>query len=192
MAVVLIGKGILELAPLVTTVTGSVKSIYNLIDSISKHNHSNKYSDTDINELIENLDIRNKLHIYSLLIVECPETKCESIKNSLISVKDIIVDIESLLKIINEKLYYNKNLWIFKSFRSYSISKDMKSLEKYVNKLDSRIESLKIVTEISKLWNSKIFITTDQKIITNTIEMSSFEHIDIVNKKSELLNISDN
>lgn len=159
MAAVLIGKGLLEIAPVLTIITASVKSICNLIDSIStKPGTKTKYTDSDISELVENLDIRSKLDTYRLLLSEFPGTRSQSVKNSLISVKNAIVEIESKLKDIKKKLDYNKKLWILSGVRSYSITKDMKLLEKLVNKLDKRIESLKTVTEIAKLWNEQIFI----------------------------------
>ena len=162
MEAIIIGKGLWEMAPVVGVITGSVKSICSLIDSMSsKVGSKASYTDTEVYELIDSLDIRNKLDVYSLLVNEFPGTRSQSVKSSLISLQDVIVDIELQLKNIKNKIDYNKRLWLLSSMRSYSFSKDLKILEKLVAKLDSRIESLKTVTEISKLWNSRLFVSSE-------------------------------
>lgn len=149
-------EALIEIAPIATMITHSVKSIYGLIDTMTlKSTNNDKYN--DITEMIDILDIRNKLNTYSLLIYEFPGTNTESIKNSLLAVKNIITELEIRIKSIKNKIDYNKSLWIFISLRSYSFNKDFKDLEKLVNKLDDRINSLKTVIEISKLWNSSLF-----------------------------------
>lgn len=165
MEAIFIGKGLIEIAPIVSVITGSVKSIFGLINSISsKSNTKNHhYSYREVCEFIDNSDIVNKLEIYSLLINEFPGTRSQSVKCTLINVKDVIVEIESQLKIIKKKIDYNRSLWIFPSMRSYSVSQDLKTLEGLIKKLDGRIKSLKTVTEISKLWNSHLFIANESK-----------------------------
>lgn len=181
----LIGKGLLEIAPIVSVITGSVKSIYGLLDSIkSKTIKKENNKDSDIYELVDKLDLRDKLNTYSLLISEFPGTKSQSIKHSLISLRNIIIDIEIQLKNIKGKIDYNKSLWIFTNIRSYSFSKDLKDLEVLIGKLDSRIDSLKTVMEISRLWNGNLF-TLEERNFDNIIieepkralslEISSFE-----------------
>ena len=164
MTAVIIGKGLLEIAPVANVITGSVKSICGLIDSMSSRpGLKTNYTDFEAYEFIDALDIRNKLDTYSLLINEFPGTRSQSVKSSLIGVQNVIIEIESQLKNIKTKIDYNKQLWVFSSMRSYSVTKDLKVLEKLINKLDSRIESLKTVTEISKLWNSRLFVPLENK-----------------------------
>jgi hypothetical protein len=168
MEVILIGKQLLGIAPVVNVISGSAKSIYGLLDSISKSAIGSNYTDVDVNDFIDTLDISNKLEIYSLLIMEFPGTNSQAITNSLVGVKNIIVDIELQLKEIKRKIDYNKKLWMLKGWRSYNITKDLKSLEKLIKKLDGRIQSLRIVTEISKLWNNSFNDIYNGKYLTNT------------------------
>lgn len=162
MTAIFIGKGLLEIAPVLGIITGSVKSICSLIDSMSYvSNGKNNYDDSEVYEFIDSLDIRDKLDTYSLLINEFPGTRSLSVKNSLIGVKNVIVEIEKHLMNIKKKSDYNKRLWILSSMRSYSMSKDLRFLERLIKKLDSRIEALKTVTEISRLWNSRLFVPID-------------------------------
>ena len=188
MEVVLIGKGLLEITTIITKITGSVKSISNLIDSVSNKNQN---MCSEFCEFIDIHDIRNKLDTYSLLINEFPGTKSQSVKNSLISVKNVIIEIETQLRSIKYKIDYNKSIWILSKIRSYSISQDLKLLEKLVKKLDSRIESLKTVTEISKLWNNRLFISNpleytayNSKYPLNKININANGTLD--NKKLDL------
>lgn len=171
MAAVIIGKGLLEMVPVISVITTSIRSIGGLIDSISTRSSiKTNYTDSEISDVIDALDIKNKLETYSLLINEFPGTKSQSVRNSLVSVKNVIIEIESQLKTIKNKIDYNKRLWILATIRSYSVSKDLKFLEKLVKKLDSRIESLKTVTEISKLWNSRLFVSVENKQLSTTYD----------------------
>jgi len=174
MEAVIIGKGLIEISSVVSVITGSVKSIFGLIDSISGKSSTKKnYTNNEVWEFIDGLDIRNKLDTYSLLINEFPGTRSQSVRNSLIGVQNVIVDIESQLKNIKDKIDYNKKLWVLSSMRSHSFTRDLKALEKLVNKLDNRIESLKTVTEISKLWNSRLFVPQETKPLNITF-MSTY------------------
>jgi len=174
-------EALIEIAPIATMITQSVKSIYGLIDSMTNTNIDNdKYS--DITEMIDMLDIRNKLNTYSLLICEFPGANSESIKSSLLAVKNIILELETKIKSIKNKVDYNKSLWIFISFRSYKFTKDYKDLGKLVTKLDDRINSLKTVIEISKLWNSNLFKDIKKSVIINKYDMPNLDEYYFKNK----------
>lgn len=176
MEAIIIGKELLEIVPIATAISGSVKSIYSLIDTMtSKSNTINTSTYNDIVELLDALDIRTKLDTYSQLVCEFPGTNSQSVKSSLWAVKNVIFEIESKIKSIKYKVDYNKSLWLFPSFRSHSFSKDLKDLEKLVSKLDNRIESLKTVTEISKLWNSQLFKVKESQVNVNKIDISNID-----------------
>jgi hypothetical protein len=180
MEAILIGKELLEFASIATIVTESVKSIYNLIDTIKTKSHTkNSSAYTDMSYHFEKLDIRTKLDTYGSLLCEFPGTNSQAVRNSLISVKNVISEIESKIKGIKNKIDYNKSLWIFVNLRSYSFAQDFKDLEQLVDKLDKRIHSLKNVIEISKLWNSGLFRKSEgpeniNKLDKETIDIDYF------------------
>jgi len=129
----------------VGVITGSAKSAYDLLNTI------NNKLDSDILSIIDSFDIQNKLDVYRLLILEFPDTSSDAIKNCLVGVKDVIVEIESKLKEIKEKVEAEKSWWLSK-IKSYFLLKDIRNLERLIKKLDSRIESLKTISQISRLF----------------------------------------
>ena len=161
MQVVLVGgKSLLEIAPIVHTVTSSVKSIFGIMDSISTSKTpgiGKKTVYSDIDDFLDEVDLRTKLDTYSLLILEIPCTRSKAITNCLINVRNVIKEIEKQMVNIKKKTMYNKSLWLLKSMRAYSINTEFKILQRYIEKLDSRIDRLKTVTEMSKLYNGKVF-----------------------------------
>lgn len=183
MATLLIGGGILEFVQIGSIITGSVKSIYGIIDSLTFADSTDIYQGVHITMFINSLDIRNKLNIYSSLIKEFPGTKSESIRKALISVKDIIIDIEKKLRKIKEKVNYNNKLWFLKGFRAYDVFQDLDQLKLLVNNLEERIKLLERVTNISKLCDSNVFdhdmknSFLENKYINMDIDISSFEII---------------
>lgn len=179
MATFFVGKMLLEIAPITTVITCSITTICALIDSLTKKSGNNTI-DPDISEFIESLDIKTKINTYGLLIKEFPRTNSKVVKNSLFNVKNAILEIENHLRNIKKKTDYNNSLWIFQRLRSHSFNKDLKILENLVNKLTGRIEDLKNVTQITKLWNDKLFLSG----FNSFSEFDDNEEFEIINNKN--------
>ena len=124
--------------------------------------------------VLDDLDIKNKLAIYSLLLAEFPGTKSVCLKKTLISVKNTIIDIEIELDSINKKIRYNQSLLVMSKIRSYSIDTELTKIQSLVDKLDKRIISLKTITEISKLWNNEIFDPNEKLSIKDDDDAADF------------------
>lgn len=156
MATILMGKCLLEVVPMMNIMTGSVKSIYGFTDSLIRPKQKkDKITDNDVIEFIDTQDIKNKLTTYKLLLSEFPHTTSKSINISLEGVKNIVIDIERKIDMIENKVNYNKKLWT--RTYAYPIIDDYKKLQILVKKLDERITALKTVTELSKMVNDGVF-----------------------------------
>lgn len=167
MQTIIIGKGLLEMAPIITTISNSVKSIFSLAHEIPKAEPS---MSTDMAEFIDSSDIIAKLGAFALLISEIPAIKSHSIANALIDVKNSIVEIEDKLREIKKKMEYNNNLWILKGLRSHQLCKEIICFDRLIKKLDSRIHTMKTIIQISQYYSD-----------TNLFDLS-----DVVNKPNLL------
>ena len=65
-------------------------------------------------------------------------------------IKNIITDIEKELNIINERLRYNRCLWIGSAIRAYKFHNCKTRLENYFKNLDQRYQLLISILSIEK------------------------------------------
>ena len=121
---------------IVTKITSSAGSkLYNYM--FSKQTYD---KDISLDELIKKIDIEEKINICKIFI-ETIHNKDPTLDRKLLSLKDIIIEVEAVLKLIKEKRKKHKNKY-FTSFRSLDVSKEKKKLLMYDEILNRRLDFL--------------------------------------------------
>ena len=96
--------------------------------------------DIPLDDIIKKIDIEEKINICNIFI-EMIHNKNPPLDSKLLSLKDIIIEIEALLRVIKEKKKKHKHKY-FKSFRSLQLSKEKKKLLVYDEILTNRLNFL--------------------------------------------------
>jgi|TARA_B110000208_G_scaffold190808_1_gene255703 hypothetical protein len=96
--------------------------------------------DIPLDDIIKKIDIEEKINICNIFI-EMIHNKNPTLDSKLLSLKDIIIEIEALLRVIKEKKKKHKHKY-FKSFRSLQLSKEKKKLLVYDEILTNRLNFL--------------------------------------------------
>ena len=96
--------------------------------------------DISLDELIKKIDIEEKINICKIFI-ETIHNKDPTLDRKLLSLKDIIIEVEAVLKLIKEKRKKHKKKY-FTSFRSLDVSKEKKKLLMYDEILNRRLDFL--------------------------------------------------
>jgi|TARA_B110000967_G_C18833593_1_gene535404 hypothetical protein len=121
---------------IVTKITSSAGSkLYNYM--FSKQTYD---KDISLDELIKKIDIEEKINICKIFI-ETIHNKDPTLDRKLLSLKDIIIEVEAVLKLIKEKRKKHKKKY-FTSFRSLDVSKEKKKLLMYDEILNRRLDFL--------------------------------------------------
>ena len=101
--------------------------------------------DIPLDDIIKKIDIEEKVNICNIFS-DMIHNKNPTLDSKLLSLKDIIIEIEALLRVIKEKKKKHKHKY-FKSFRSLELSKEKKKLLVYDEILTNRLNFLiKIIT----------------------------------------------
>jgi len=136
-----------------TSVINSISTlslnIYSLMNNIKVN--KNLYSE-EISGLLTKTDIHSTIQLLESIISELPEyyLKSTSIMIALHNVRNIIINIEEEITKINNKICYNKNLYVLKNWRSYDFKDDVTNLENLFCILDKRRDNLFKTIEVFK------------------------------------------
>jgi hypothetical protein len=121
---------------IVTKITSAAgNKLYNYMFTKKTYN-----KDIPLDDLIKKIDIEEKVNICKIFI-ETIHNKNPTLDSKLLSLKDIIIEVEALLKLIKEKKKKHKHKY-FTSFRSLDVSKEKKKLLMYDEILNRRLDFL--------------------------------------------------
>ena len=96
--------------------------------------------DIPLDEIIKKIDIEEKINICKIFI-ETIHNKEPKLDSKLLSLQDMIIEIEALLNVIKEKKKKHTQKY-FKTFRSLNVSKEKKKLLMYDEILSRRLDFL--------------------------------------------------
>ena len=139
---------------------GTISTIINSISSMSMNIYSlstniklskNIYH-KDVREILIKTDLAATIKLLQNIIVDIPQYYDDnsSVITALQNVQDIIIDIEKELRIINQKMQYNNNIYLMKNLRSYDFKSELTNLETYINVLEKRRDNLFKTLELFK------------------------------------------
>lgn len=148
MDALLLTEKIIQFAPIVTIVSSSAVTIYNMIDIIKSKQNTIAILNREIYDFFDKSDVQIKVSTYGSLLAEIKHSDSPTILQCISNIKDTLGLIELQLHKISEKMNYNQNLWIGVNFRSYSLDENIKELEKLIIKLDARVNMLRISYEL--------------------------------------------
>lgn len=154
---------------------GTISTLINSISSLSMNIYSlsgsiklskNTYHVEIINLLIRT-DLETTIKLLDSIITEIPHfyNSSMSILISLKNVQEIIIQIESILKQIHDKMNYNNNIYLLKNLRSYSFCDQLKNLEILIEVLEKRKDNLFKTLEVFKHCERKDKIPENQLLL---------------------------
>jgi hypothetical protein len=120
----------------------SAKGIYSIFDSITSFNGS---SSIQIKNTVARLNIESDINVFKILIKEIDPKNIEKSTTLSLCIKCLIDDInkiDNILILINEKLCYNKSLYIKTPFRKYKFDDDLELLCITKEKFDRQAKTL--------------------------------------------------
>ena len=121
---------------IISKITSSAGSkLYNYM--FQKHSSE---LDIPLEDIIKKIDIEEKVNICKIFI-DTIHDKNPNLDSKLLSLKDIIIEIEGVLKVIKEKNKKHKQKY-FKKYRSIDLSKEKKKLIMYDDILTKRLDFL--------------------------------------------------
>lgn len=153
---------------------GTISTVINSISTLSMNIYSlstniklskNIYH-KDVRDILIKTDLAATIKLLQNIIVDIPQYYDDnsSVIIALKNVQEIIIDIEKELRLINQKMQYNNNIYLMKNFRSYDFRSELGSLEMYVNILEKRRDNLFKTLELFK--NTVKNPVPNQKLLT--------------------------
>jgi hypothetical protein len=128
----------------------SATSLIRLIGSI----RSNDDSSRDIVDYIVSEDLEKQIGLIVSLIKNI-DVNSEPLKICIGNLEECINSIEGHLKIFNERMSYNKSIWVLASLRSYGFADLLQKLRACAKTLESRIQFLFNVIQINHALEKK-------------------------------------
>ena len=110
------------------------KKLYNYIYS------PNESTNISLDDLIRKTDIQEKVNICKIFI-DTIHNKDPNLDSKILSLKDIIIEIEALLNVIEQKKQKHKSKY-FKYYRTLNLSKEKKQLVIYDEIISRRLDFL--------------------------------------------------
>lgn len=134
---------------IISGITTTINGVYTIKDVIKSNTTTGS---KEVEQIMKDIDIEVKLKIIQLFLSELKIT--DSTPNTIVycmnEIKNIIMDIEKELNIINERLRYNRCLWIGSAIRAYKFHNCKTRLENYFKNLDQRYQLLISILSIEK------------------------------------------
>ena len=134
---------------IISGITTTINGVYTIKDVIKSNTTTGS---KEVEQIMKDIDIEVKLKILQLFLSELKIT--DSTPNTIVycmnEIKNIITDIEKELNIINERLRYNRCLWIGSAIRAYKFHNCKTRLENYFKNLDQRYQLLISILSIEK------------------------------------------
>lgn len=140
--------GVSIVASSISSITNASKNIYELVSgvySVSLVTDHNLYI-----YKLKQLDIENTIKTIELLLLELDLDKYKSntVEHTIISLKNIITELETDLATLFSHISYNNSLYVGKYWRSYDCTELMKNIELKNDILQKRF---KLFIETSKI-----------------------------------------
>jgi hypothetical protein len=131
---------------------GTISTVINSISTMSMNIYSlstniklskNIYH-KDVRDMLIKTDLAATIKLLQNIIIDIPQYYDDnsSVIIALKNVQEIIIEIEKELRMINQKMHYNNNIYLMKNFRSYDFKNELGSLETYINVLEKRRDNL--------------------------------------------------
>ncbi len=131
-----------------------ITSLFTTSKNIVTHvNNIKSYTNNEIADLLITEDVETKILILENVINELNinNNTSKSIVECINKLHEILTKIENELPLIHDKIIWNESLYILKSFRSYTFTEDVKSVNKYLKILEIRKKLLLDTIKIKKL-----------------------------------------
>jgi len=131
-----------------TNITASIYNINSYILKDTNHNAS------VVSDFIREYDILHKVKTITEFI-DSIQSPCQNIITEIESIKICINDINKQLKIIEQRLNYNKSIWLLTSVRSYGFENRIKELKILMKVLNDRFNMLLLIYKTNNQNNNK-------------------------------------
>jgi hypothetical protein len=119
-------------------VSSASQGIYSLMSNITSFT-----SYPNVVYALKELDIEASVRILEKLLKELNiKNRTKTLEESLNLLKECIVNIESELSMVHEKMAYNSSIWYFSYFRSHKFSSSIMKLNILKKQLDNRTQML--------------------------------------------------
>ena len=153
---------------------GTISTVINSISTMSMNIYSlstniklskNIYH-KDVRDILIKTDLAATIKLLQNIIIDIPQYYDDnsSVIIALKNVQEIIIEIEKELRMINQKMQYNNNIYLMKNFRSYDFKNELSSLETYINVLEKRRDNLFKTLDLFK--NTIKNAVPNQKLLT--------------------------
>ena len=159
------------ISSVINTISSLSMNIYNITNNIKLN--KNLYSD-ELNRILLRTDIETTIQLLESIISEIPEYmgKSTSVLLALHNVNNIISLIESELSKINQKIEYNKKLYVLKNWRSLDFKNELNDLENLLNILEKRRDNLFKTIELFKTIPSDDLRIVDKSKLSSSVIMA--------------------
>jgi hypothetical protein len=128
----------------VCRITSSAQGIYSVVNNISSFTYC-----PSVVKALKELDISTTVNILESLIKELNvKHESETLNICIESLKESVREIEKELLQIQERLMYNKKIWVFSSVRSYKFHNSIERLKTLKNVLNDRIQWLERIMKL--------------------------------------------
>jgi hypothetical protein len=153
---------------------GTISSVINSISTMSMNIYSlstniklskNIYH-KDVRDILIKTDLAATIKLLQNIIIDIPQYYDDnsSVIIALKNVQEINIEIEKELRMINQKMQYNNNIYLMKNFRSYDFKNELSSLETYISVLEKRRDNLFKTLDLFK--NTIKNAVPNQKLLT--------------------------
>ena len=144
----------------VSVLTTSAQGIYSLITNI-KSTHP-LYVE-DVSKILKELYLEKYILILESLLKEINIEKhhTKTLALCLESLKTCVLEIENVLGTINNRVIYNKSLWLGKSIRSFGFEDIISSLQLLKKNMDNRTNKLFEVIKINHKLNPYLDVDSE-------------------------------
>ncbi len=119
----------------ISSITTTAKTIINILNDLSS-----SIKIPDIKLSLNKLDLNTKVKIIDALLKEIKYVELDSVNLALISIKEILFNIEYELFRMENRTRYNNSLYVMSYMRSYNLNNHIDKLTEYNSILDVRLK----------------------------------------------------
>lgn len=124
----------------ISAITSTISHVYDVLTKLSSLE-----TNEGVIKQIEELDIKFLIQVFELFVNELKNLS-ESQKLCLDEIHSIILSIKDELNKINERIEYNKSLYVLVKFRSYRFQNCIKRLTSHIKVFEKRCKMLFDIT----------------------------------------------
>ena len=142
----------------ISTLTISAQSVYSLLTNIKSSAHTK-----DLTNVLREMDLENDILILESILkeIDLEHHHTKTLALCLESLKVCVFEIENKLSEVNNRIIYNKSLWLASSMRSYVFDDIIDSLKLLKSNLDNRKKTLFEVIKINSYLNPYLNLEKD-------------------------------